>query len=59
VLTARDREIAVLAAGGLSSKDIAGRLVVSARTVDNHLQRVYAKLGISGRDELRSALDAR
>jgi ATP/maltotriose-dependent transcriptional regulator MalT len=59
VLTAREREIAVLAAGGLSSKDIAGRLVVSARTVDNHLQRVYAKLGISGRDELRSALDAR
>jgi ATP/maltotriose-dependent transcriptional regulator MalT len=57
VLTAREREIAVLAATGLSSKDIAGRLVVSVRTVDNHLQRVYAKLGVTGRDELRDALD--
>jgi DNA-binding CsgD family transcriptional regulator len=55
-LTAREREIAGLAAAGLSSKDIAARLVVSARTVDNHLQRVYTKLGISGRDQLASVL---
>ena len=55
-LTAREREIAALAASGLSSKDIAARLVVSARTVDNHLQRVYSKLGITGRDQLPSVL---
>ncbi|MBO9577517.1 MAG: helix-turn-helix transcriptional regulator, partial [Microbacteriaceae bacterium] len=51
-LTRREREIANLAASGLSSKDIAARLFLSARTVDNHLQSVYGKLGITGRHEL-------
>jgi DNA-binding CsgD family transcriptional regulator len=55
-LTSREREIAGLAAAGLSSKDIAARLVVSARTVDNHLQRVYSKLGITSRDQLAAVL---
>ncbi len=55
-LTKREREIAVLAAGGLSSRAIAERLVVSIRTVDNHLARIYDKLGISGRAELADAL---
>jgi DNA-binding CsgD family transcriptional regulator len=44
--------VAVLAASGLSSRDIAARLFVSTRTVDNHLQRVYVKLGVSGRRAL-------
>lgn len=52
-LTAREREIAALAAAGVPSKQIAARLEVSVRTVDNLLQRVYRKLGIRGRDELR------
>jgi DNA-binding CsgD family transcriptional regulator len=51
-LTRREREIAALASTGLSSRQIADRLVVSVRTVDNHLQRAYRKLGISSRDEL-------
>jgi DNA-binding CsgD family transcriptional regulator len=51
-LTPREREIALLAASGMTSHEIAGRLVLSARTVDNHLQRVYRKLGIAGRGEL-------
>ena len=51
-LTPREREIAVLAAGGLTSREIAERLVVSVRTVDNHLQRTYRKLGIAGREQL-------
>ncbi|MCZ4609919.1 LuxR C-terminal-related transcriptional regulator [Streptomyces sp. Lzd4kr] len=55
-LTPREREIAMLAAGGLSSKDIAGQLSLSARTVDNHLYRVYSKLGLSTRQELASLL---
>lgn len=55
-LTEREREIALLAAGGLSSRDIAGRLVVSVRTVDNHLQRAYRKLGVAGRGDLADAL---
>ena len=51
-LTRREREIAVLARQGLSSNQIAERLVVSVRTVNNHLQAVYSKLGIRGRREL-------
>jgi DNA-binding CsgD family transcriptional regulator len=55
-LTAREREIALLAAGGLSSRTIAERLVVSVRTVDNHLQRAYRKLGVTRREELAGVL---
>ncbi|HWL01511.1 MAG TPA: LuxR C-terminal-related transcriptional regulator [Microbacteriaceae bacterium] len=55
-LTRREREIAALAAGGLSSKEIAVRLFLSSRTVDNHLQSVYGKLGIRGRAELAAAI---
>jgi DNA-binding CsgD family transcriptional regulator/tetratricopeptide (TPR) repeat protein len=54
-LTAREREIAALAAQGTSSKDIADRLFLSARTVDNHLQSIYGKLGIRGRRELAAS----
>ena len=55
-LTRREREIAVLAASGLSSRQIAERLVVSVRTVDNHLQRAYRKLGVSRRQDLAQVL---
>jgi DNA-binding CsgD family transcriptional regulator/tetratricopeptide (TPR) repeat protein len=55
-LTSREREIAVLAARRLPSKEIAQRLSLSRRTVDNHLHRVYSKLGVMGRDELAEAL---
>ncbi|MGW2836005.1 LuxR C-terminal-related transcriptional regulator [Streptomyces sp. NPDC001286] len=55
-LTAREREIALLAAAGTSSKDIADILHLSIRTVDNHLQRVYTKLGVTTRRELPEAL---
>jgi DNA-binding CsgD family transcriptional regulator len=51
-LTAREQEVASLAARGHSSRQIAERLVVSVRTVDNHLQHVYRKLGVSSRSEL-------
>ncbi len=57
-LSAREREIAGLAAGGLSNRQIADRLIVSERTVENHLYRVFIKLGVSGRDELAGALDS-
>ena len=55
-LTRREREIAGLAAQGMSSKDIADRLFLSTWTVDNHLQSIYGKLGIRGRHELPGAL---
>jgi DNA-binding CsgD family transcriptional regulator len=51
-LTPRELEIARMAATGASSRDIAQRLDVSVRTVDNQLQRAYTKLGISGRRQL-------
>jgi DNA-binding CsgD family transcriptional regulator len=55
-LSSREREIALLAAAGTSSKDIAGTLHLSVRTVDNHLQHAYTKLGVSGRHELAAAI---
>jgi DNA-binding NarL/FixJ family response regulator len=57
-LTSREREIARLAAAGQSSKQIASRLFLSARTVDNHLQRVYEKFGVNSRQALRAVIDA-
>ena len=55
-LSAREHEIAALAGSGLASKVIAQRLGLSVRTVSNHLQNVYLKLGVSGRDDLAEAL---
>jgi DNA-binding CsgD family transcriptional regulator len=55
-LTRREREVAALAATGISSREIAERLFLSVRTVDNHLQRVYAKVGVTSREELAAAL---
>ncbi|MFF3062669.1 LuxR C-terminal-related transcriptional regulator [Streptomyces sp. NPDC057909] len=51
-LTRREREIALLARTGTTSKDIADTLHLSVRTVDNHLQHIYNKLGVSTRREL-------
>lgn len=56
-LTVREREVARLAARGTTSKDIAAHLFLSPRTVDNHLQRVYQKLGVSSRQELQRLLE--
>ena len=55
-LTARELSVAQAAAIRLRSREIAERLGVSARTVDNQLQSVYRKLGVTSRDELRTAL---
>jgi DNA-binding CsgD family transcriptional regulator len=55
-LSAREREVALLAAEGRTSKEIADVLFLSARTVDNHLQKVYVKLGVSSRNELAAAV---
>ena len=51
-LTRRESEIAALARAGHSTHQIAARLTLSPRTVDNHLYAVYQKLGVAGRDEL-------
>jgi DNA-binding NarL/FixJ family response regulator len=51
-LTNREREIAIMARRGMSSREIAETLVLSPRTVDNHLAAVYRKAGIDGRHQL-------
>jgi non-specific serine/threonine protein kinase len=51
-LTARERQITVLVARGLSNKDVAERLVISKRTVDAHVNHIFAKLGLSSRVQL-------
>jgi DNA-binding CsgD family transcriptional regulator len=58
VLTAREREVAGLAARGLTSPEIAGRLGISVRTVENHLQQVFSKLEVRNRQELGSVLES-
>lgn len=55
-LTRREREVAELAATGLTNRQIADELVVSVRTVENHLQRAYAKVGVGSREELARVL---
>lgn len=57
-LSTREREIATLAASGLTSQEIADRLFLSIRTVDNHLQKAYAKLGVNKREQLGGVLGA-
>ena len=55
-LTPTERQIAQLAADGLTNKGIAARMFVSAKTVEANLSRVYRKLGISARTQLGRAL---
>jgi DNA-binding CsgD family transcriptional regulator len=55
-LTVREREVATLASQGVSNQEIARRLVLSVRTIETHLGRVYDKLGIHSRGALRDVL---
>jgi DNA-binding NarL/FixJ family response regulator len=50
-LTEREREVLGLLAEGLSNKAIAARLYLSVRTVDGHLSKLYARLGVRSRTE--------
>ena len=56
-LTPQQREIATLAAAGLTNKQIGERLYLSPRTVATHLHQLFPKLGVTTRAALRDALD--
>ena len=55
-LTAQELQIAQLAAEGLSNREIGERLFLSHRTIGSHLYRIFPKLGITARAQLRDAL---
>ncbi|HEY2437964.1 MAG TPA: helix-turn-helix transcriptional regulator, partial [Solirubrobacteraceae bacterium] len=55
-LTAQELQIAQLAAGGLSNREIGERLFLSHRTIGSHLYRIFPKLEITARSQLRDAL---
>ena len=53
-LTRREREIAALLAEGLTNKEIAGRLIISQRTVETHVDHILSKLGMTSRTQVAS-----
>jgi DNA-binding CsgD family transcriptional regulator len=55
-LTRREREVAQLVIDGLSSEDIAAALFISVHTVRDHLKVIFAKTGVSRRQDLVAAL---
>jgi DNA-binding CsgD family transcriptional regulator len=55
-LTAQEAQIAQLASEGLTNPEIGAKLFLSPRTIEWHLRRIYPKLGVSSRKELRAVL---
>jgi DNA-binding NarL/FixJ family response regulator len=55
-LTAREREIAELVANGRSNKQVAAALFLSEKTIEHHLSRIYAKVGVRSRAELAARM---
>jgi DNA-binding CsgD family transcriptional regulator len=52
-LTARESQIAAMAAAGYANQEIADRLFITTHTVEYHLKNVFRKLGIVSRRQLR------
>lgn len=58
-LTAREFEVAACVARGLTNRQIAAELVVSERTVENHIQHILTKLGFTNRSQIAAWAAAR
>ena len=58
-LTGREREIVMLLGEGLSNREIAARLTLSVRTVEDHIHKAMAKTGTASRDQLAALLPRR
>ncbi len=58
-LTGREREIAAMVRDGLSNKQIAEALTMSVRTVEGHIYRACAKLGLANRSDLAAVVSKR
>jgi DNA-binding CsgD family transcriptional regulator/tetratricopeptide (TPR) repeat protein len=58
VLTARERDVCVLVAGGASNREVATALYLSPRTVEHHLRMAYRKLGVRSRTGLIGYFDS-
>jgi DNA-binding CsgD family transcriptional regulator len=55
-LSAREREIADLVAAGRTNKEIAAELFLAPKTIENHLSRIFGKLGVRGRAAVAGAI---
>ena len=51
-MTRREREVAALVARGLTNREAAEKLLVAQRTVETHLEHIFAKLGVQTRAEV-------
>ncbi len=58
-LTTREREVALLVADGLRSREVAERLAIAPQTVKSHLKTIFDKLGVRNRVELARRLSSR